>query len=924
MEDVRELLAEYGQCHSDEVPEQDRIRHLVDVVAALIRRTDAEATVDYRSPDEPAVFFELAGRDYAITVTAGSDTNAAASARAAVRALAQRDLGTGVRWVLVCARTPGSAVDDALRDVLGERGVLLDRDHLEAAVCDLVQLATLIRASFRTPRPPYTPLHELLLKEPDVATPALTLPTRPSGPVTIPAVTESGITADVVLAGEAWPLRPSGLAWESPDRALVTTEMGLAELDLQRGGMRWRLPLPDVDGAAVLLPNGAVCVRCGPAVVMWSDGVLRAVGGGFEANASLLLGPDASVWVLSGSGVTFGAETGGTLALTRLGDEVGDQQRFAIAFNAAVRSAGWLDGRRFFLAASGHSAVVDLAVGTSTGGREDWTMTPVSFPGHVARTGTDTVLVAGRAGSGIGVELHTVNAVSRTSVPVVEVELGEVLGLAQNPAGGPAYLLGSLPTNEIGAVHPVLMKITGHAPTTTPTVDEQQAPDRAADPYAAVRQHARGVKKDYALEIFPLQDGEGGMGIVHEAVHKATDTVVAFKKPRSLREQLTSRMLREIEVAQKLGENRHVMPVLDSSPRAEWFVMPMAQGTAERLQPRLQGDARELRALVDAVAAALAAAHHLDYLHRDIKPANILHLDGRWVLGDWGIVRRPRGQTTNPKRTGTTIGTVEFGAPELSVDPHNATPASDIYSLGKVIGWLLTGTDPLPNVPLLPSGPWRGVVRQCTFHDPSQRPQTIAEFLDLVERETSPVVDLPIARAQQLAAAAQDGDTDAAILLLALAAETSNDYELYLDVLPGLGMDFIGPLLLANPEQALTLVRAMAGHVHGDGTGWPHYNESKRAIAWLRGVARRAAQEEEWDLLEEAARGMCIWDAASNEFDQQNATRDWLRRLRGEAAQILAGVLRDHPGSARFYYELADERAVDMAIRGAIRSATSS
>ncbi|WP_331752801.1 protein kinase (plasmid) [Streptomyces sp. NBC_00637] len=923
MEDVRELLAEYGQCHGDEVPEQDRHHLLVDVVAALIRRTDAEATVDYRSQDAPAVFFELDGRDYAITVTAASGTDAAESARAAVQALEQRDLGPGVRWILVFARTAGGAVDDALRAVMGARGVLLDQDHLEAAVCALAPLATLIRSAFRTPRPPYTPLHELLLQEPAEPAPALCVPARPSGAVTVPDRTEPGIEASVVLAGEDWPLTPSGLAWESAERALITTEAGLAEVDLRRGGVRWRLPLPGVHGAAVVLPDGAVCVPCGPAVVMWHGGELRAVGGGFEANANLLLGPDASVWVLSGSGATLGTGTGSTLALTRLGDEVGDQQRFSIAFDAAVRSAGWLDGRRFFLAASGHSAVVDLAVGTSAGEREEWPLTPVSYPGHVACTGTDTVLVAGRAGSGIGVELHTVNAASRTSEAVAEVQLGEVLGLAQTPAGGPAYLLGALPTNDIGAVHPVLMKITGHAPDATAPVDEQQAPAPAADQYAAVRQLARGVKKDYALEKFPMPGGKGGMGVVHEARHKTADVVVAFKKPLSLRERLTARMMREIEVAQKLGGNRHVMPVLDSCPRAEWFVMPLAQNTAERLQPQLKGDAQELRALVEAVAAALADAHRLDYLHRDIKPANILHLDGRWVLGDWGIVRRPRGQTTNPKRTGTTIGTAEFAAPELSVDPHNAKAASDIYSLGKVIAWLLTGIDPQPNVVQLPSGPWRGVVRQCTFHAPSLRPQTIAEFLDLVERETSPTFDLPIARAQQLAAAAQEGDTDAAGRLLALAADNGDDYELYLDVLPGLEMDVTGPLVLANPEQALTLVRAMAGHVHGDGTGWPHYNECKRAIAWLRGVARQAAQEEEWDLLEEAARGMCTWDAASNEFDQQNATRDWLRRLRGQAAQILAGVLREHPGSARFYYELAGERAVDLSIRSAIRSATS-
>lgn len=415
------------------------------------------------------------------------------------------------------------------------------------------------------------------------------------------------------------------------------------------------------------------------------------------------------------------------------------------------------------------------------------------------------------------------------------------------------------------------------------------------------------------------------MGVVHEAVHKPTETVVAFKKSKSLREKLTARMRHEIEAAQMLGGNRHVMPVLDFSSRAEWFVMPLAQGTAEQRQPDLQHDGDELRALVDAVAAALADAHRLGYVHRDIKPANILHLDGRWVLGDWGIVRRPRGQTTSPGRTGRVIGTAEFGAPELSVDPHNATPASDIYSLGRVIGWLLTGAKPEANVPLLPppGSPWRTVVRQCTFREPSNRPQTIDEFLDLVEREMASPLELPIARAQQLLQGAEDGDAEAARRLLALVADHSGDYELYLDVLARLNMDLTAPLLLANTEQAFTLIAAITGHVQGDGTSWPRYNECKRAIAWLRGVARHAARAENWDLLEEAARGMCTWDAASNEFDQQIATGDWLRQLRGQAAQILAGVLREHPGSAHYYYELTSERSVDVAIRSAIASATS-
>ncbi|HBF82492.1 MAG TPA: hypothetical protein DD420_21945 [Streptomyces sp.] len=919
MDDVRELLAEYGQVHSDKLAEPDRHRLLVDVVAALVRRTDPDATLVHRSPHEPAVYFELDGRDYAVTVTDAWGLAVATAARDAVAAR-ERDLAPGVRWALIYARASGQQIPGDVSASLPAQAVCLDRDHLEAAVCGLAPLTALIRAAFRPPRPPHTPLQELLLQEPAEPAPALAPAARPAGAPSVPSRTQAGIDLRILLAGESWPVRPSGMAWESAERALITTEAGVAEVDLRRGGTRWRLPLPGVHGDAAVPADGSVWVLCGPAVVQWRDGVLRAVGGGFEANASLLLGPDSSVWVLSGSGATLGTGTGSTLALTRLDEQVGDQQRFAIDFDAAVRSAAWLGERRFLLAAGGHSAVVDLAVSTSAGTPEDWMLTPVSYPGHLARSGGDTVLVAGRAGSGVGVELHALDTAARTSDPVAEVQLGDVLGLVQNPAGGPAYLLGARPTNDTAAVHPVLVQVTGHAAPAPPAAPGPEL--TSADVYAEVRRLARGVKKDYALEKFPLPDGQGGMGIVHEAVHKETGTVVAFKKPRSLRENLTARMLREIEVAQRLGTNRHVMPVLDFSPRAEWFVMPMAQNTAERLQPELQHDPTALRALVDAVASALADAHRLDYLHRDIKPANILLLDGRWVLGDWGIVRRPRGQTTNPKRTGTGIGTLEFGAPELSVDPHNATPASDIYSLGKVIGWLLTGLPPETNVPLLPSGPWRGVVRRCTYRDPHRRPQTIADFLDVVEQETAPRIGLPIARAQQLLAAAQEGDTDASRRLLALAADHGDDYELYLDVLSHLDMDATAPLLLDHPEQTRALVEAMTGHVRGDRNSQPHYNESKRAIAWLRGIAGHAAEEEQWDLLEEAARGMCTWDEGSNEFDQQDATRDWLRRLRGQAARIVAGALQEHPDSARSYNELAGERTVDMAIRNAVNQPT--
>jgi serine/threonine protein kinase len=382
-------------------------------------------------------------------------------------------------------------------------------------------------------------------------------------------------------------------------------------------------------------------------------------------------------------------------------------------------------------------------------------------------------------------------------------------------------------------------------------------------------------------------------------------------------------MRREIELAQRLGGHPHVMPVLDFSPDHSWFVMPMAQATAEDLRSDLLEPGR-LRVLVDAVASALAAAHGHGWLHRDIKPSNILYLEERWVLADWGIARRPRGQTSDlGVLTNGAIGTEGFAAPELSSGAHDATFASDIYSLGQVIGWVLTGAWPQPNVPLLPPpGPWYGVVRRAAHRDPSQRPQDIAAFLDLVEKETAPAPGLPILLGQQLLEAARAGDGAAADALIALAADRPGDYELYLEAVTALETELAGPALLSDVPRTIAVVQALAAHVSGDERGqWPRFGEASQAIWWLLSLASLAGREEQWELLDAATEGMCVWDGAFDQWKPQDSIRRWLRSLDGQAAAIVASVLRQNPHSARHFHQLAEERGIDVTLRGAIHTA---
>ncbi|MEU9575182.1 protein kinase [Streptomyces massasporeus] len=482
---------------------------------------------------------------------------------------------------------------------------------------------------------------------------------------------------------------------------------------------------------------------------------------------------------------------------------------------------------------------------------------------------------------------------------------GYELAEARTVSGYPVYEARLIPA------HP----LTEHPPPPAAALSGQGA-------YAAVGHAARGERKDYACPREPVPDG--GQADVFEAIHKATGTTVALKKLHSKypAERQVARMRREIEIGQLLNGHPYVMPILDFGADHTWFVMPWADATAAQREEALR-DPTELRALVHALASVLATAHEHGWLHRDIKPSNILHFDGRWTLADWGIVRRPRGQTTKAGRTGHFLGTEGFAAPELFRTPHEASQSSDIYSIGRVIAWALTGKLPETNLPLLPPpGPWRTIVRATTHQDPHHRPQTVSDLLALIDREHAALPVDPLPAAETLLEAARDGDSAAADNLLTLVGDQPEDYELHVGVLAQLDTQQAGPALAREPAQAHNLLRALAEHVHGDGTHMVQFGDAAAVVIWLHGICSYAADHADWDLLEEAAHAMCTWDGAWDQWSAQDKITPWLRTLTNEAATVIAAVLRDHPDSAQHFSHIADDRTADPRIRQALRTST--
>lgn len=299
--------------------------------------------------------------------------------------------------------------------------------------------------------------------------------------------------------------------------------------------------------------------------------------------------------------------------------------------------------------------------------------------------------------------------------------------LAPYPAAGPLVAILSAPRGGPYRDHAIEAARVLLADGTLPGTGDDS-------PWISVRWLKRGKKADYAMSPEPID--EGGQGAVFRAVHKLTDITIALKRLRFGDDDAVHRMGREIDMGQRYGDHPNVMPVLDADPDGRWFIMPHANGTAADHTDRLRETAA-LRTLVEAACEGLRQPHADGWTHRDIKPANILLLQGRWVIADWGLGRRPRGQTSVPRRTrtGSGFGSEGFAAPELlSGNPHDATPATDIYSIGRLIGAILTGQPPETNIPLLPeTGPWRAVAAEATHRNPADRPQNVDEFLRLLK-----------------------------------------------------------------------------------------------------------------------------------------------------------------------------------------------
>lgn len=207
------------------------------------------------------------------------------------------------------------------------------------------------------------------------------------------------------------------------------------------------------------------------------------------------------------------------------------------------------------------------------------------------------------------------------------------------------------------------------------------------------------------------------------------------------------RFRREVEIVRGLDPDRvQILPILDARVPARasranppWYVMPLATAIQDAVAEAVLVEKVDAVLQIAQTLADLLAEHSLH--HRDIKPENLYQHRGRFVVGDFGLARRPE----DPSLTGDRpLGPWLHLPSEVFVQDHEPDwEKVDVHCLANTLWRVLTGRSSPPRGPILAGGEYgltryldedyvvqlERLIAGATTESPARRP-TLAQFAE--------------------------------------------------------------------------------------------------------------------------------------------------------------------------------------------------